>query len=94
MLKRIFIGFACLTAFIVLGSTAYSQLDRQTKDDLYSQVELFSYALTTVQSEYAEEPKSKDLIYGALKGMLASLDPHSQFLEPEDYKELKTETQG
>src|SRR6185503_5080733 len=35
-----------------------------------------------------------DLIYGSLKGMLASLDPHSQFLDPEEYKELKTETQG
>lgn len=65
-----------------------------SKDDLYNQVELFSYALTTVQSEYAEEPKAKDLIYGALKGMLSSLDPHSQFLDPDDYKDLKTETEG
>ncbi len=64
------------------------------KDDLYSQVELFSYALTTIQSEYIDEQKPKDLIYGSLKGMLASLDPHSQFLDPDDYKELKTETQG
>ncbi len=64
------------------------------KNDLYSQIELFSYALTTVKSEYAEEPTARDLIYGALKGMLGSLDPHSQFLDPEDYKELKTETQG
>lgn len=62
--------------------------------DLYSQIELFSYALTTIQSEYVDEPTAKDLIYGSLKGMLSSLDPHSQFLEPEDYKELKTETQG
>ncbi len=64
------------------------------KDDLYSQIELFSYALTTIQSEYVDEQKPKDLIYGSLKGMLSSLDPHSQFLDPDDYKELKTETQG
>ena len=70
--------------------------EENSEDDknLYSQIELFSYALTTVQAEYAEEPKAKDLIYGSLKGMLSSLDPHSQFLEPDDYKELKTETQG
>ncbi len=67
---------------------------REKKDDLYNQIELFSYALTTVQSEYTEEPKSKDLIYGALKGLLSSLDSHSQFLDPDDYKELKTETEG
>ena len=62
--------------------------------DLYSQVELFSYALTTIQSEYVDEKQPQDLIYGSLKGMLSSLDPHSQFLDPEEYQELKTETEG
>src|SRR6185295_18334419 len=56
--------------------------------------ELFSYALTTIQSEYVDKKQSKELIYGSLKGMLASLDPHSQFLDPDEYNELKTETQG
>jgi len=63
-------------------------------EDLYSQVELFSYALTTVQAEYVDEKTPKDIIYGALNGMLSSLDPHSQFLSPEDFKDLKTETEG
>ncbi len=67
---------------------------KDSKDDLYSKVELFSYALTTIQSEYVDEKTPKDLIYGSLKGMLSSLDPHSQFLDPSDYKDLKTETQG
>ncbi len=71
-----------------------SQVDRKAKDDLYSQIELFSYALTTIQSEYVDEQSPKDLIYGSLKGMLSALDPHSQFLTPEDYSDLKTETQG
>jgi carboxyl-terminal processing protease len=67
---------------------------QQAREDLYSQIELFSYVLTTVQSEYVDEQKPKDLIYGSLKGMLAGLDPHSQFLTPEDYEDLKTETKG
>lgn len=74
--------------------TAPAATPADKKNDLYSQIELFSYALTTIESEYAEEPKAKDLIYGSLKGMLASLDAHSQFLEPDDYKDLKTETEG
>jgi len=62
--------------------------------DLYSQVEIFSYALTTIQSDYVDEKTPRDLIYGALKGMLSSLDPHSQFMDPDEYKNLKTETEG
>lgn len=94
MVKRFMIIFVAVLAVFITAQITLSQVDRTTKDDLYGQIELFSFALTTVQSEYADEPKPKDLIYGALKGMLGSLDAHSQFLEPEDYKELKTETQG
>ena len=91
--KVLTIPLALLISFSI-STLAISQIDRKTKDDLYSQIELFSYALTTIQSEYVDEQKPKDLIYGSLKGMLSSLDPHSQFLNPEDYVELKTETQG
>lgn len=94
MIKKIFAGVLILISLLSLTGIAISQIDRKIKDDLYAQIELFSYTLTTIQSDYVEELSPKDLIYGSLKGMLASLDPHSQFLTPEDYKELKTETQG
>lgn len=83
--------------FAAIHPASAQELAAETKksdNDLYAQIELFSYALTTIQSEYVDEKTPKDLIYGSLKGMLSSLDPHSQFLDPEDYKELKTETQG
>ncbi|MBF0521807.1 MAG: S41 family peptidase [Candidatus Omnitrophica bacterium] len=86
------------TLFALSVTTAVMAADtdksRDKKDDLYSEIELFSYSLTTIQSDYVDELTPKDLIYGSLKGMLASLDPHSQFLDPEEYTELKTETQG
>jgi carboxyl-terminal processing protease len=81
-------------AFFSVTTLAISDADKKKNPDLYSQVELFSYALTTVQAEYVDEKEPKDLIYGALEGMLSSLDPHSQFLKPDDYDDLKTETQG
>ncbi len=67
---------------------------KDAKDDLYSKVEIFSYALTTIQSEYVDDKTPKDLIYGSLKGLLSSLDAHSQFMDQDDYKELKSETEG
>jgi len=92
--RKFFIVFSTLLAFCSITTLAISQIERKTKDDLYSQIELYSYTLTTIQSDYVEELEPKDLIYGSLKGMLSTLDPHSQFLDPDEYKELKTETQG
>ncbi len=65
-----------------------------TQDDFYKEIELFTDTLTLIRSDYVEETKYKELIYGALKGMLRSLDPYSQFLDPEAYKEVKVETEG
>jgi carboxyl-terminal processing protease len=77
------------------GKKTEDKIDNDPKaDDLYTQVELFSYALTTIQAEYVDKKKAKELIYGSLTGMLGSLDPHSQFLTPDDYEELKTDTEG
>ncbi len=64
------------------------------EDDFYKEIELFTDTLTLIRSEYVEESEYKDLIYGALKGMLRALDSYSQFLDPEEYKEVKVETEG
>ncbi len=79
---------------VIKNEVKKADVKKDDKESLYSKVELFGYALTTIQSEYVDEKTPKELIYGSLKGMLASLDPHSQFLAPDDYKDLKTETQG
>ncbi|MDP2981403.1 MAG: hypothetical protein Q8N67_05005 [Candidatus Omnitrophota bacterium] len=62
--------------------------DRKKTDDLYKELELFSDAVSEIRADYVEEKKPKDLIYGALKGMLASLDPYSQFMDPDTYNEM------
>lgn len=64
------------------------------EEDIYKQLELFSDALSMVRSEYVDNVKSKDLIYGALKGMVQSLDKFSEFMDPESYSEMKVETEG
>lgn len=72
----------------------FASLRAQEEESIYKQVPLFTDAITIIQSEYVEEVKAKDLIYGALRGMLVSLDKHSQFLDPDEYKEMQVETKG
>ena len=63
-------------------------------EGLYKQVEEFTESLILIREHYVDEVEIKDLIYGAIKGMTLALDPHSQFMEPEQYKDMKVETEG
>jgi len=67
---------------------------KTVQEALYEQVELLAEAITVIQTEYVEEIEPKKLIYGALKGMVESLDRHSQFLDPSAYSEMQVETKG
>ena len=94
MHKNMRIGI--LLILLMLGSTTFvfSDNEKRNKDELYRQVELFSDTLAIIQREYVDDTLPKDLIYGALKGMLSALDPHSQFMDPDTYNELKVDTEG
>jgi len=60
----------------------------------YETIETFTNILAIVRKNYVDNVKTKDLILGAIEGMLNSLDPHSAYLTPDVYKELQMETQG
>jgi len=77
-----------------MAGLALSAIDRSKKNETYKELELFADALAYVQAQYVDEAKPKDLIYGALSGMVNELDPHSQFLTPQEYEDLKIETEG
>lgn len=62
--------------------------------ETYEELKTFSEVLNQVQKHYVEETKPKDLIQGAIRGMLATLDPHSAYMTPEMYKEMQVETRG
>jgi len=63
-------------------------------DSAYRELELFTDVLALIERNYVEEVELKDLIYGAIDGMLATLDPHSAFMPPEEYEERKVDTRG
>lgn len=54
----------------------------------YAQLRLLVEALYEIDSKYVKEKDNRELIYGAIRGMVASLDSHSSFLSPADYQEL------
>ncbi|MFN2376531.1 MAG: S41 family peptidase [Candidatus Binatia bacterium] len=62
--------------------------------DTYEELETFASIMAIVQRHYVDEVGSHDLVEGAVKGMVSSLDPHSSYLTPEGYKELQIETHG
>jgi Periplasmic protease len=80
-----------LVAFI--GISTQRRCDAQGGKD-YEYIGLFTDVMTIVKKSYVEEVDSKKLIYGAINGMLAALDPHSSFMSPDTFKEMKVETKG
>lgn len=87
-----FIILLIVLSFFFTGSAL--KLEREVRDETYRELSLFADAITIIQSQYVEESQPKDLIYGALKGMLSALDPYSEFLSPQEYQELKADTEG
>ena len=62
--------------------------------EAYEELRTFSEVLTQVQKHYVDDTKVKDLVQGAIRGMLSTLDPHSAYMTPDMYKEMQVETKG
>ena len=99
MSKRLLYGvvLTVLAANLFLGARIYSfSAEAGQKDDEYANYRLFADVLEKVRQESVEGGKLtyQDLIHSALKGMLSSLDPHSEFMEASKFDEMKKDTQG
>jgi carboxyl-terminal processing protease len=62
--------------------------------DVYKNIEVFTEVLRQIEKNYVDPQDPQKLIYGAIKGMVRSLDPHSSFLTKEEHQELMMETKG
>lgn len=65
-----------------------------TESEDYEHLRVFTEVLSVVKKNYVEDVPTKTMVYGAIKGMINSLDPHSSFMTPEQYKEMQAETKG
>ncbi len=86
-----FLFIYIFTLFFSLGETSkcYGQ-DEET----YRNLEVFANVLSIIKKNYVDDVAPEEVIHGAIKGMLANLDPHSSYLKPESYKDLQVETKG
>jgi len=99
-MKRKFFYGSLLTALalnLFVGAQVYFQsVQAAEKDDPYQNLKLFSTVLERVRQDYVDGEKVtyQELIQGAMKGMLNTLDPHSEFMEANKYDDLKKDTTG
>ena len=85
--------FALLTIFFVFGQQCDSRVKGVDPGTLKS-LKIFTEALEIIRQNYVENVDSTTLIQGAIDGMVKSLDPHSNYLTADMYKELQSETKG
>ena len=83
-------GFALATILIPTASISQSSSNEET----YRQLTLFGDVFQRVREDYVEEMSEEDLISNAIKGMLTSLDPHSNYLPSEAFDKMKVRTKG
>ena len=98
MKRRFLFGGITLVLAInlLIGGWVFYSNAQAAENDAYPSLELFTYVMEKVRKDYVDGQKVtyQDLVYGALKGMLNTLDPHSEFMEAQKYKELQNDTQG
>ncbi|MBW1916625.1 MAG: S41 family peptidase [Deltaproteobacteria bacterium] len=63
-------------------------------EDSFDKLPVFSEALSIIKDQYVEPRDIKNLIYGSIRGVVGTLDSHSSFMTPEEFRELQIETRG
>ena len=82
---------------MLFSASAFAQVESEKESEkisTYEKLKVFSEILSLLESSYVEPVDPDNLINGAIRGMLKSLDPHTTFLTPDLYKEMKVETSG
>ncbi len=96
--RNFFLQSLVLAGLVILAGFAFSIFDVKTNQaaaqERYTELQIFSKVLNLVQQYYVEGVDTKKLVYGAIKGMLKELDPHTNFMSPEIFRDFESETSG
>lgn len=92
-MKKIILFFLTFL-FLSVGGYFLSPQIKAVAEERYADLQLFAKVLNLVEQYYVETVDLKKLIYGGIKGVLRELDPHTNFMPPDIYKEFESETSG
>jgi carboxyl-terminal processing protease len=90
-------SLACLLLGVISAAFAQeAEPGKSEEDNGYAQISIFAKALELIRQDYVDGNKTSyhDLINAAMKGMLSSLDPHSQFMDPDDFRDMQDDTRS
>jgi len=86
--------FLMAALILLLAGVMIGQGFVQAKPDTYEELKTFTQALELVKRNYVEDPNSKELMQGAIRGMVSSLDPHSSYMNERSFKEMNMDIKG
>src|SRR5437762_783892 len=92
----IVVGFLAVINGLLVLRLFTAHAAENDPDSGYAQIAVFAKAIQLLRQDYVDGNKTSyhDLVYAAMKGMLASLDPHSQFMEPDDFRDMQDDTRS
>jgi carboxyl-terminal processing protease len=97
------------TSLVILGAVAgaaatllltqphamlLSSAARAAASDTYRELNLFGDVFERVRADYVEKPDDSKLVESAINGMLAGLDPHSSYMDPNSFRDMQVQTRG
>ena len=85
-----------LAAGVIVGGIAFAlpATAQNNNSETYRQLNLFGDVFERVRADYVEDVSDEELIEAAINGMLTSLDPHSSYLSPKNFKDMQVQTRG
>jgi carboxyl-terminal processing protease len=92
--SALLVGALALAFFAGLAADHVAEAARRGAAQQYRPLDVFADVLSHVENSYVEDVDERELVYGAVDGMMARLDPHSIFMRPDVYRQMRDETTG
>ena len=91
--RSVVAAFIAIVASAVIGGV-YGKGAQATANTVPEHYRTFTNALSVIQTQYAQPVESDRMVYGAINGMLQTLDPHSSFMDPRSYAQMRERQEG